>query len=64
MLVQIMLWLKSLGLSEEAQGLVEYVLIIALIAIFLVVAMTAFRTQIAASFAVISAALKAAPGTP
>jgi pilus assembly protein Flp/PilA len=41
MLTQIMLWIKSLGLSEEAQGLAEYALILVLIAIVVIGALTA-----------------------
>lgn len=40
MLTQLMLWFRSLGLSEEAQGLVEYALIIVLIAVVVIVALT------------------------
>jgi hypothetical protein len=36
MLTQIMLWIKSLGLSEEAQGLAEYALILVLIAVVVI----------------------------
>ena len=46
MLTQFMLWIKSLGLSEEAQGLVEYALIIALIAIVLIVALGLLADEI------------------
>lgn len=43
--------------SEEGQDLAEYALLLALIAILLVAALTAFRTQLAAVFANIVTAL-------
>lgn len=39
MLSHFMLWLRSLGVSEEAQGLVEYALIIVLISIVVIAAL-------------------------
>lgn len=53
---------NNLWNDESGQGLVEYVLIIALVAITLVVVITAFRDAIAGVFGTISAALTAAPG--
>ena len=50
MLTQLMLWFRSLGLSEEAQGLVEYALIIVLIAIVVIVALTALGGTIGEVF--------------
>jgi pilus assembly protein Flp/PilA len=46
MLTQIMLWIKSLGLSEEAQGLAEYALILVLIAVVVILALTNLGTEI------------------
>lgn len=43
--------------SEEGQGLVEYALIIALVAILLVVALTTLNGQLSAVFSNISSAL-------
>jgi pilus assembly protein Flp/PilA len=56
MLTQFLLWIKSVGLSEEAQGLVEYALIIALIAIVLVGALVALEGGINGVFGEIIAA--------
>jgi pilus assembly protein Flp/PilA len=50
MFSQFMLWLRSLGVSEEAQGLVEYALIIVLIAIAVILALTALGTTISDVF--------------
>lgn len=49
--------------DESGQGLVEYVLIIALVAIGLITVMVAFRGDVAQIFADIGATLDAAPGT-
>jgi len=43
--------------SQEGQGLVEYALIIALVAILLVVALTALQGQLSSVFSNISGAL-------
>ncbi len=51
---------KKLWSDESGQGLVEYALIIALVAIFLVAALTVLRGTIAATFKKISDALTAA----
>jgi pilus assembly protein Flp/PilA len=45
-----MLWLRSLGLSEEAQGLVEYALIIVLIAIVVIGVLTTLGTTVQGVF--------------
>ena len=58
MLTQFLLWIKSLGLSEEAQGLVEYALIIALIAVVLIGALTYLEGGINAVFKAISLELR------
>ena len=62
MLSNFMLWLRSLGLSEEAQGLVEYALIIVLIAIVVIVALTALGGQVDAIFQSITNALQGGGG--
>ena len=49
--------LKTLVRDEEGQGMVEYGLIIALVAVGLIVALTAMKDQIAAVFTKIGAAL-------
>ena len=46
MLTQVLLWLKSLGLSEEAQGLAEYALILVLVALAVIVGLTLLGTNI------------------
>jgi pilus assembly protein Flp/PilA len=54
------LWLLAqsfLTRREEGQGLVEYALIIALVAILIIVALTALSTQIQATFSEITASL-------
>ncbi len=43
--------------SEQGQGLVEYALIIALVAILLIAALTLLQGQISATFSTISKAL-------
>jgi pilus assembly protein Flp/PilA len=50
--------------DESGQGLVEYVLIIALVAIGLIAIMVLFRNSIGGIFKTISGALDKAPGTP
>jgi len=54
------LWIK-LWNDESGQGLVEYVLIIALVAIGLILVMLAFRTSIGNVFNSIRGQLDAAP---
>ncbi len=49
-------WWLSLK-SERGQGLVEYALIIALVAILLIAALTLLQGQISATFSTISQAL-------
>jgi len=56
-LLSFKLWLGSLGVSEEGQGLVEYALIIVLIAIVVIVALTALGGQVTAVFTRITTAL-------
>ena len=46
MLRQFLFWLHSLGVSEEGQGLVEYALILVLIAIVVLIALSAIGTNI------------------
>jgi pilus assembly protein Flp/PilA len=50
--------LKKLLLQEEGQGLTEYALIIALIAIAVVAVMITFREQIKSTFSGITGALQ------
>ena len=50
MLSHFMLWLRSLGVSEEAQGLVEYALIIVLVSIVVISALGLLGDQITAVF--------------
>lgn len=50
--------------DESGQGLVEYVLIIALVAIGLIAVMLVFRNSIGNIFDTISSTLDNAPGTP
>ena len=50
MLTQLMFWFKSLGLSEEAQGLVEYALILVLIAVVVIAVLTTLGTEIEGIF--------------
>lgn len=57
------LWSKMWN-DESGQGLVEYVLIIALVAIGLIAVITLFRNSIGAIFNNIKTKLDAAPGTP
>lgn len=51
---------KRLLVEEEGQGLVEYALIIALVAVFLVAALTTLRGDIVEIFGRIGTALDAA----
>ena len=55
--------LENLWNDDAGQGLVEYVLIIALVAIGLVAIITVFRNAIGRIFKVISDTLNAAPTT-
>ena len=55
--------LGTLVKSEKGQGLVEYALIIALVAIVLVGSLTTLNGNIAAAFTKIGAALTAAVGS-
>lgn len=50
MLSQFMLWLGSLGVSEEGQGLVEYALIIVLVSIALILILGALAGGIEGVF--------------
>ena len=50
--------------DESGQGLVEYVLIIALVAIGLTLALTVFRNQIGSTFDNVNQTLTNAPTTP
>jgi len=49
--------------DESGQGLVEYVLIIALVAIGLILALTVFRNRIGQTFDSVNAELQNAPVT-
>lgn len=55
---------KRFAQDESGQGLVEYVLIIALVAVGLILALTVFRNQIGQTFDNVDAQLNAAPSTP
>jgi pilus assembly protein Flp/PilA len=52
--------LQSLVRDEEGQDLVEYAMLVALIALFCVIAVTAAGTSVSKVFTAISAALPAA----
>jgi len=56
--------LKRFAQDESGQGLVEYVLIIALVAVGLILALTVFRNQIGNTFDNVNGQLKNAPSTP
>lgn len=56
------LWQSFLS-DDSGQGLVEYVLIIALVAIGLIAIITVFRNAIGRIFSVISDTLNTAPAT-
>lgn len=56
--------LRNLWNDEEGQGLVEYVLIIALVAIGLIAVMLLFRNSIGGIFDTITNTLDNAPGDP
>jgi pilus assembly protein Flp/PilA len=58
MLAQFVLWLRSLGMSEEAQGLVEYALIIVLIAIVVIAVLGLLGGQIETVFTNITTGLQ------
>ena len=57
MFSQMMFWLKSINVSEKGQTLAEYALILALIAIVVIVALTALGPLIAATYDAIAAEL-------
>ena len=50
--------------DESGQGLVEYVLIIALVAIGLILALTVFRNRLGQTFDSVNGTLANAPSTP
>jgi pilus assembly protein Flp/PilA len=50
--------------DESGQGLVEYVLIIALVAVGLIIALTVFRNQIGNTFDNVNTQLNSAPSSP
>jgi Flp pilus assembly pilin Flp len=56
--------MQRLQSDESGQGLVEYVLIIALVAIGLVAAMLIFRNAIGNTFTTVTGELQNAPSTP
>ena len=66
MLSHFMVWLRSLGLSEEAQGLVEYALIIVLVSIVVIGVLYLLGDQIGGVFQDITGTLGeyADPMTP
>jgi len=55
---------RRLWCDESGQGLVEYVLIIALVAIGLVAAMLIFRNGIGNTFTTVTGELNNAPASP
>ncbi len=55
---------QRLHQDESGQGLVEYILIIALVAVGLVLALTVFRNQIGQTFDNVNSQLSNAPSTP
>ncbi len=57
MLEMVQGWLDRLSCRERGQGMVEYALIIALVAVVLIVALTVMKNQISATFSTISNAL-------
>lgn len=52
------LWLKNLFREEEGQGMVEYALIIAVVAIVVVAALVTMRDQLSAIFSSIANTLQ------
>jgi len=56
--------LQRFAKDESGQGLVEYVLIIALVAIGLILALTVFRNRIGQTFDSVNSTLANAPSTP
>lgn len=58
LLLSFKLWLGSLGVSEEGQGLVEYALIIVLIAIVVIAALELLGGQVTAVFQSITGTLE------
>jgi Flp pilus assembly pilin Flp len=57
MMLNLIVRLQSLVRDEEAQDLIEYAMLVALIALFCAVAVTAAGTQVKAVFNSITAAL-------
>jgi len=55
--------MQRLMRDESGQGLVEYVLIVALVAVGLILALTVFRNQIGNTFDDINSELQSAPAT-
>ncbi len=55
---------QRLHQDESGQGLVEYILIIALVAVGLVLALTVFRNQIGQTFDNVNSQLSNAPSAP
>ena len=62
MLSQFMLWLRSLGVSEEGQGLVEYASIIVLVAVVVIVILGTLGTTVQGVFQQIINGLTGAGG--
>jgi pilus assembly protein Flp/PilA len=56
--------LKRFARDESGQGLVEYILIIALVAVGLILALTVFRNQIGKTFDNVNTQLNNAPSSP
>jgi pilus assembly protein Flp/PilA len=56
--------MRRFARDESGQGLVEYVLIIALVAVGLIIALTVFRNQIGQTFDNVNTQLNNAPSTP
>jgi Flp pilus assembly pilin Flp len=54
----------SLWRDDSGQGLTEYVLVIALVAVGLILVLTAFRDEIGRLFDSATTELQAAPGNP
>jgi pilus assembly protein Flp/PilA len=56
--------MRRFAADESGQGLVEYVLIIALVAVGLILALTVFRNQIGNTLDEVNNSLQNAPSTP
>jgi pilus assembly protein Flp/PilA len=56
--------MRRFARDESGQGLVEYVLIIALVAVGLIIALTVFRNQIGQTFDNVNTQLNNAPSSP